>query len=142
MSHASGAYFHSPYDEALVFTCDGKGNFKSSCVFEAIGNNIRELDFNTTFKSLGYFYGNVTKALGFRAERHEGKITGLAAYGDPTKCKHVMSEILSFKDGSIHLNHGNMFLPWFMERDDLPVFYETLEQYEPQDVAAAWLKKH
>ena len=33
--------------------------------------------------SLGLAYGYVTEALGFRMNRHEGKLTGLAAYGEP-----------------------------------------------------------
>jgi len=96
LSHASGAYFHSPYDDALIFTCDGKGNFKSSCIFHGDGKKIKELEFNTTFKSIGYFYGNITKALGYKSERHEGKITGLAAYGNPDNVKHITNKILYF----------------------------------------------
>ena len=137
LSHASGAYFHSPYDDALIFTCDGKGNFKSSCIFHGDGKKIKELEFNTTFKSIGYFYGNITKALGYKSERHEGKITGLAAYGNPDNVKHITNKILYFEDGNLKLDHGSMYLPWFVEKEDLPVFYETINKYEPADVAAA-----
>ena len=84
-SHAASAYFCSPFKSAQVFTFDGKGGFKSSSYFDAKNSYFFEKDFNTTFESLGYFYGNITKALGFKSERHEGKITGLAAYGKKTK---------------------------------------------------------
>ena len=40
--------------------------------------------------SLGTFYESVTSALGFKPSRHEGKIVGLAAYGDP----EVLGDVL------------------------------------------------
>ncbi len=137
MSHASGAYFHSPYENALIFTCDGKGNFKSSSIFSGVRSKIEELEFNTTFKSIGYFYGNITKSLGYRAERHEGKITGLAAYGDPSFFEEVTDQILSIKDGNLVLNCGDYYLPWFVEEKDLPILYQATKKHKPEDVAAA-----
>ena len=137
MSHASGAYFHSPYNNALIFTCDGKGNFKSSSIFNGTDSKIDELEFKTTFKSIGYFYGNITKALGYMAERHEGKITGLAAYGDPSFFEEVTDQILSFRNGAINLNCGDYYLPWFIEEEDLPLFYQDVKKHKAEDVAAA-----
>jgi len=136
-SHAAGAFFTSPFENSMVFTCDGKGNFKSSSVSIGDGEKLIMKDFSTTFDSVGYFYGNITKALGFKAERHEGKITGLAALGDPKKFTHVTEKILSFNEGKIELNMGKYFLPWFVEEADLPEFYSEVKKYKKEDVAAA-----
>ena len=134
-SHAAAAYYTSPFDNAMIYTCDGKGNFKSSTVSQGIDNKLLMLDFHTTFDSVGYFYGNITKALGFEAERHEGKVLGLAAFGNPDKFRHITDEILSFKDDSIDLSWGKYYLPWFVEDNDLPEFYSEVKKYK--DVAAA-----
>ena len=73
--------FTSPFLEAYVFTADGKGDFLSSTCYSYKNNKLELISSNSTFDSLGYFYSNVTSALGFKPEKHEGKITGLAAYG-------------------------------------------------------------
>ena len=61
-AHAAGAYFTSPFKDAMVFTFDGKGGFKSSSIYKAKNNKFVQTDFLTTFDSLGYFYGNITRA--------------------------------------------------------------------------------
>ena len=76
-SHAAGGYYTSPFENAIVFTFDGKGNFKSGSVGIGDGYELKIVDFHTTFDSFGYFYGNITKALGFKPNRHEGKFLPL-----------------------------------------------------------------
>ncbi len=51
---------------------------------------------SSTIDSLGYFYGSITKLLGFKPHQHEGKILGLAAYGNPKKPLKEMSKLISF----------------------------------------------
>lgn len=137
LSHAAGAYLTSPFDESLIFTCDGKGNFKSSTIMKAKKNIINEIDFNTTYDSLGYFYGNITKSLGYEAEKHEGKITGLAAFGNEEKFLKLLKEKIFTKSDKIDLNFGNYYLPWFCEKNELPLLYKEVEKYKKEDVAAA-----
>lgn len=138
-SHAAGAYYTSPFDDALVFTCDGKGNYKSSAVYDANGDDLTLLDFHTTFDSIGYFYGNITKALGYKPESHEGKVTGLAAYGDANNFKHITDRILSFDEesGKINVRMGRYHLPWFTDKLDTPLFYSSVAKFKKEDVAAA-----
>jgi carbamoyltransferase len=137
LSHAAGAYFTSPFKDAFVFTCDGKGNFKSSTIHKGEEQKLRELDFQTLFDSIGYYYGIITKALGFKAERHEGKITGLAAFGNYKNFNHITDSILSYQDGRIKLNIGDYYLPWFVERESLPKLYQEIDKHKIEDVAAA-----
>ena len=136
-SHAASAYFCSPFKSAQVFTFDGKGGFKSSSYFDAKNSYFFEKDFNTTFESLGYFYGNITKALGFKSERHEGKITGLAAYGKKTKILEYFKSFIKFKNGKINITLGDNYMPWFCVKEDLYNFYSNIKRYSKEDVAYA-----
>jgi carbamoyltransferase len=136
-SHAASAYFCSPFKDANIFTFDGKGGFKSSSYFEAKNSLFLEKDFNTTFESLGYFYGNITKALGFKAERHEGKITGLAAYGKKTEILEYLKSFIKIKNGKINISLSENYMPWFCNKEDLPNFYSNINKYSREDVAFA-----
>ena len=46
--------------------------------------------------SLGYFYGSITKLLGFKPHSHEGKVLGLAAYGNSKKAYKYISKMISY----------------------------------------------
>lgn len=135
--HAASAFYYSNFDAALVFTCDGKGGFKSNSVWQGSASDIKCLDWGTSFDSAGYFYGNMTKALGFKQERHEGKVVGLAAFGNPDTFYQVTNEILRFEAGSICAEWGAHYLPWFVDREDLPLLYEVVAEYSREDVCAA-----
>jgi len=81
--HATAAYYASSFDRALVVTLDGGGDGRSGSVYAAQAGRLRELAGVDSFNSLGNLYSYVTHLCGFKAEMHEGKITGLAALGQP-----------------------------------------------------------
>ena len=81
--HATSAYFTSGFDDALVVTLDGGGDGLSGSVYAGRSGRLERLDRVDSFNSLGNFYSYITALCGFKAELHEGKITGLAAYGEP-----------------------------------------------------------
>jgi carbamoyltransferase len=81
--HATSAYYTSGLPEALVVTLDGGGDGLSGSVWAGRDGRLRRLARVDSFNSLGNFYSYITALCGFRAEKHEGKITGLAAYGKP-----------------------------------------------------------
>ncbi len=82
--HAAGAYFKSPWEHALIVTFDGAGNFLSSIVAEGRDGKINIVDKTYIPNSLGTFWGSITKVCGFKSgTRHGGKVTGLAARGNP-----------------------------------------------------------
>lgn len=81
--HATTAYFTSSFDRSLVVTLDGGGDFRSGSVYLGEGGQLRQLASVDSFNSLGNFYSYITELCGFKAEKHEGKITGLAASGEP-----------------------------------------------------------
>ncbi len=83
LSHAANAYLASGFDRALIITLDGYGSGLAGSVGLGQGGHIERLHGFRFPYSLGSFYEMVTSSLGFRPDRHAGKIVGLAAYGDP-----------------------------------------------------------
>lgn len=81
--HATVAYCTSDFDRALVVTLDGGGDGRSGSVYVGQNGRLTEIASVDSFNSLGNFYSYVTELCGFAAEKDEGKITGLAALGEP-----------------------------------------------------------
>ena len=90
-SHALPTLFFTDWDEALLYTADGSGDqvfyshhlLRDGALTTLCGDD-RWLYGRDGVGSLGLAYGFVTEALGWRMNRHEGKLTGLAAHGTPT----------------------------------------------------------
>jgi carbamoyltransferase len=106
-SHAANAYFGSGFDEALLVTLDGYGSGLAGSV--SIGRNGRlERVHGVEYPhSLGTFYESVTSALGFKPSRHEGKIVGLAAYGDPSVLRDVLLSRFDQQPGTFRIRESN-----------------------------------
>ena len=136
-SHAASAYFCSPFKNANIFTFDGKGGFRSSSHYIGKNNYFERKNYLTTFDSLGYFYGNITRALGFKSERHEGKVTGLAAYGKKTKLIKYFKSFIIIDKNSFKIKFGPNYIPWFCNKKELPNFFSRLEKYSKPDIAFA-----
>lgn len=83
LAHAAGAYWMSGWPEALVITCDGVGALKSSIVAVGRGASLEMVGRTFYPNSPGEFWEVVTVICGFHHMKHGGKITGLAAHGDP-----------------------------------------------------------
>lgn len=93
LAHAAGAFFLSGFNEALVFTIDGKGDHIAHRTYLSRQNKFEKLYETKDSDSVGHFYTCITAYLGFKRLHHEGKITGLAAYGDFEKVKDIPSPI-------------------------------------------------
>jgi len=133
--HALGAYVCSPFDEALTLTCDGRGDFQSLTVTWYSPTETTVLQRETSIDSLGYFYGRITHLLGYKPNRHEGKVTGLAAFGDPQKLLGVMQQMIRFEDGRIKAYCGDLFLPSYNNYSD--PLQALFAEETPEDIAAA-----
>jgi len=85
LSHTAAAAFYSGYPRCAVITMDGEGDLDIHYTASTFDNGrIQCLHVgDTPGNSPGYFYMDITELLGFRPLRHEGKVLGLAAYGDP-----------------------------------------------------------
>ena len=85
-AHALPAAYYSGFDEAAIITMDGNGDWNvhhTSGIYQN-GKITRCYTSNAHGASAGIFYSHITRLLGFKALRHEGKIVGLAAFGDHT----------------------------------------------------------
>jgi carbamoyltransferase len=95
--HATSAYYTSNYDRALVVTLDGGGDGLSGSVYQSENGRLIRLSAVDSFNSLGNFYSYITHLCGFKAESHEGKITGLAALGKPAYID-ILREFVSYEN--------------------------------------------
>ena len=95
-AHAQSAVTFFGLDDALVLTADGWGEDVSSALWRHRDGRLDVLSSSPTISSLGYFYGAVTKHLGFTPHRHEGKVLGLAARGDATKTGPTLAKLISY----------------------------------------------
>lgn len=132
--HAWSAFACSPFEEALVFTFDGRGDLRSTTVANASAKNgLTELDYLLTAESLGYLYGQITHFLGYTPHRHEGKITGLAAHGDSDKTIEMFRDLISW-DGERFTANIGPYEPFYDQLN--PVLSEAYGKHTPEDLAA------
>ena len=96
LCHASGAFFCSPFDEALVVTLDGGGDGLDGGIYAGRDKKLERLSKVPHFQSPGTMYSAITHDLGFKRHRHEGKITGLAAYGNPDLKRLNLENLLKY----------------------------------------------
>jgi carbamoyltransferase len=105
ISHAASAFFPSPFDEAVVLTLDGVGEWTTTSV--AYGNGA-QLDILKEIRfphSLGLLYSAFTSYLGFKVNSGEYKVMGLAPYGTPKHVNKILTHLIDVKsDGSYRLN--------------------------------------
>ncbi len=99
LCHAASAYYTSGKKNCLIATSDGSGDAVSASVYKGINGRLFKIKEFPTYHSIAYFYAYITLISGFKMFRHEGKITGLAAHGNPYKCYHVFKKAFAFKDG-------------------------------------------
>jgi carbamoyltransferase len=104
-SHAASAYYPSPFDDAVVLTLDGVGEWATTTVargYQHQLNMVKEIHFP---HSLGLLYSAVTYYLGFKVNSGEYKVMGLAPYGSPRYTDLIFKHLLDLKaDGSFRLN--------------------------------------
>lgn len=81
--HAAGAWYTSGLDEGLVVVADGIGDGLALTVWRGAGERLDRLGAMPYPDSYGLLFATLTGFLGFRPFRHEGKLVGLAALGDP-----------------------------------------------------------
>ncbi|MBM4134672.1 MAG: carbamoyl transferase [Nitrospira sp.] len=134
-AHAASAYYGSGWDECTVLTIDGWGEDGSSTLWQGAHGKLLPLARTYTFDSLGYFYGAVTKALGFTPHRHEGKILGLAAYCTDSRSYPTLRTMIDY-DSSAKRFLGRMERGLYIPRFENPYLKELVTAYSREDIAA------
>ena len=105
LSHAASAFYPSPFEEAIILTADGVGEWATTTVAIGKGNKIeikKELHFP---HSLGLLYSAFTYFAGFKVNSGEYKLMGLAPYGQPKFVDLILNNLIDLKeDGTFLLN--------------------------------------
>lgn len=130
LAHASSAYFTSGREKVLCVTADGYGDGVSLTVNVCENSNIKRVYEMSAWDSFGLFYGLITLMLGFKSHRHEGKVTGLAAYGSKDK---VDLEFPFISNGESIFYKGK----WGFK--GINIIAEKISEHSREDIAA-WLQ--
>jgi len=104
LSHAASAFFPSPFNEAVILTADGVGEWATTTVAVGKGNKLeikKEIHFP---HSLGLLYSAFTYYTGFKVNSGEYKLMGLAPYGSPIYEDKIKQLIDIKDDGTFRLN--------------------------------------
>lgn len=112
LSHAVSAYYPAPVSVDLIITADGYGDGSSFNFYIPVNDEIKLLHHNDHTVSPGLFYSMITKLLGFRAGRHEGKITGLAAYGEATPLLDSFRNLFRYENEKLQRYPFNLAEAW------------------------------
>jgi len=149
LCHAASAHFSSQFENSTVVTLDSAGDGLSSRVYKVSGNRFEAIHKVRSFDSPSSFYSYVTHICGFKAGKHEGKITGLAAYGKP-KHLELLKSLIAYKDGTFK-NVGGVFfqsaikaiqdaLPEGFTREDLSSSIQTYIEKIMVQYVQHWVK--
>lgn len=149
--HATAAYYTSNFKSALVVTMDGGGDGRSGSVYDGENGRLRPIASVDSYHSLGNFYSYITALCGFKAELHEGKITGLAAAGEP-RYADILRQFIRYKEpGQIRyaipmyhrsaLNRLAERLPADFDRADLAASVQLLLEEIGTAFVEHWLRQ-
>ncbi len=123
-AHAASSFFASGFEEAAILTMDGVGEWATMTRGRGAGSRIALTHELRYPHSLGLLYSAFTAFLGFRVNNGEGKVMGLASYGQPTMYDKLVRNVVDVRDdGSFRLN-----LDYFS-------FHKDLVMYSPRLIA-------
>ena len=132
LSHAASAFYPSPFEEAIVLTADGVGEWATTTVAIGKGSNL-EIKKEIYFPhSLGLLYSAFTYYLGFKVNSGEYKMMGLAPYGEPKYSKIIKEYLVDIKeDGSFRLNQD--YFDYATGLKMINKKFNSLFDHEPRD---------
>lgn len=130
-AHAAAAYYTSGFKECLVVTMDALGSGASGGVYLANPETGPKLIYQIPFpNSCAILYQRLTAALGFKPDRHEGKVLGLAAYGRPETVYRKVKNRFIIRPGKFFFK--DPMNPWFEKK--------LVKKYKREDIAASYQK--
>ncbi len=119
-AHAASAFYPSPFQEAVILTVDGVGEWNTTTIGTGKGNQIyleRHIDYP---HSLGMLYSAFTYFCGFKVNSGDYRLMGLAPYGEPIYCDLIKEKLIDIKeDGSyrLHLEYFDFYRAMAMTND-------------------------
>ncbi|MFQ5601704.1 MAG: carbamoyltransferase [bacterium] len=141
--HAASAFHTSGYEKALIITADYWGDFVCNMVSIGEGKKIKVVSRSWYPNSIGHYYANLTTWMGFKANRHEGKILGLAAYGNAESPAYdKIKDMLKVKGLKLYCP----FMIGKMWHKKFPFFKNSLMRqlqadYSREDIAAVFQRR-
>ncbi|MDO8559673.1 MAG: carbamoyltransferase C-terminal domain-containing protein [bacterium] len=139
-AHAATAYFTSGFTDCFVAIIEGS-SFTNTCSFwRGANGRLQKVGTVPLPHSPGRYYEVVTRILGFHPKKHGGKITGLAAFGDPTKLAPVVNRLL-WAEGTTMKVSPELFVlheEYFARGKKLPVVFSG---HTREDIAAAFQRR-
>ena len=136
-AHGLSALFHTDWTDALVYTADGGGDnvhyshrLLGKNGLDCLFGDDRWLARKRRVDSLGLAYGYATQALGYRMNRHEGKLTGLVGFGQPVLAEAIARHFSVDEDGRIDSDFTS-------DAAMRARIHELAAQGEPADMAAS-----
>lgn len=111
LSHAASAFYPSNFNDALIIVMDGVGEYATTSIFKGNDNEISPLFEQHFPNSSGLLYSSITQFLGFKVNKGEYKVMGLAPYSyDQNELtirniELIKSKLVTiFEDGSLKMN--------------------------------------
>lgn len=146
LSHAANSYFCSGFERALCVTLDGYGSGLAGSVSEGRDGKIRRLHGLPFPNSLGTLYEHVTSSLGFKPSRHEGKIVGLASYGDPSILGDILLSRIDETPGDFRIYEANnvyfsRYLASKFPKIDVAAAYQYVLEKVATNYIRYWVQK-
>ena len=147
LTHAAAAYYSSGFEDALIVTLDAYGSGLAGTISVGTPDGIKRVHNIPYPHSMGLYYSQVTEALGFRPIRHEGKIVGLASFGD----QNVLFDKVYRKFDNSNSSY-KYISAWDMKfcrelathykREDIAAAYQAVLERVITDMIAPYLKKY
>lgn len=133
-AHAYSVYRSQPHLDAIIFTLDAMGDGTSTTVSVGAAGDVKQVFRQNGFAAINTYYSRITEWMGFTPNRHEGKLTGLAAYAEPPPelLKHFASQ-LRFDPKTGGFSRVNYLRP--QRKDD--AFHSFLTKFTREEVAAS-----
>ncbi|SFR58897.1 carbamoyltransferase [Marinobacter daqiaonensis] len=146
LSHAANSYLCSGFERALCITLDGYGSGLAGSVSEGRDGKIHRLHGISYPNSLGTLYEHVTSSLGFKPSRHEGKIVGLASYGDPRILGDILLGRIEQTPGDFRIYEANnvyfsRYLASKFPKIDVAAAYQYVLEVVATNYVRHWVEK-
>ena len=124
-SHQYYAYYSSPFEDSIILSVDGVGEFDSTGVGYTTSDKINYSSISKYPHSLGLFYSAMTSYLGFKPNEGEYKVMGLAPYGSKSNYINLLSKLITFENNTLKCDMDKFC--W--DRDTKLMFNHKLIEY-------------
>ncbi len=140
-AHAASAYYTGGKLNAEIVTLDGQGDGHCGAYFHGKNGKLERVLTVPSYHSIGLFYNFITWLLGYKPNRHEGKITGLAAHGDVKKTEELFKNLFSIEKTDFRYDLAErLFQHPFPHRSNYPKFKKAIadkiDGLSREDIAA------